>query len=254
MLTFLVGTLSSQIILLEGSYQGNDIYIKNPFSSEGVGFCIFEVLVNGEISTDEINSSAFTIDLSLFDLSIGDPVEIVIRTKDSCTPKVINPEALRPRSSFEIEKISLSSDGQLTWSTKNEAGSLMFFIEQFKWNKWVKIGEIIGQGKKEITDYRFQTNLNFGENTVRLRQRDFTGNRYSEVVKTTSDITSEVELVQNKISSQIEFSFETSYEIYSEYGELVTVGYSKTVDSKDFDKGRYYINFGNQFGQVITKK
>ena len=50
------------VIILEGNYQGKNLYIQNPFGSGGVGFCVTEVLVNGNITTDEINSSAFEID------------------------------------------------------------------------------------------------------------------------------------------------------------------------------------------------
>ena len=46
-------------IVLEGHYQGKNLFIQNPFSEAGVGFCVYEVTVNDQIATDEINSSAF---------------------------------------------------------------------------------------------------------------------------------------------------------------------------------------------------
>ena len=68
-------------ILLEGNYHGRNLYVQNPFASEGVGFCTFEVKVNGQVTTDEINSSAFEIDLSFFQLNLGSPIEIYLLSK-----------------------------------------------------------------------------------------------------------------------------------------------------------------------------
>ena len=90
-------------IVLEGNYQGKNLYIKNPYAGTGVGFCVFEVTVNGSVTTDEWNSSAFEIDLSIHDLDLGDQVVVVIKHKDDCpTPKVLNPEVLNPKSTFKI--------------------------------------------------------------------------------------------------------------------------------------------------------
>ena len=47
------------VIVLEGHYQGKNLYVQNPFAGSGVGFCTFEVTINGEVTTDEVNSSAF---------------------------------------------------------------------------------------------------------------------------------------------------------------------------------------------------
>ena len=42
-------------IVLEGNYQGKNLYVRNPFAGSGVGFCTFEVTVNGSVTTDEWN-------------------------------------------------------------------------------------------------------------------------------------------------------------------------------------------------------
>jgi hypothetical protein len=55
-------TSSAGVIVLEGNFQGKNLFIQNPFSEAGVGFCVFEVTVNDQIATDEINSSAFELD------------------------------------------------------------------------------------------------------------------------------------------------------------------------------------------------
>ncbi len=139
-------SLQSQVLVLDGNYQGRDIYVQNPFSSSGVGFCVYEVRVNNEVTTDEVNSSAFAIDFNMLNLKIGDPLNIEIIHKEGCDPIVINPEVLKPISTFELTSITVDKNNLLKWSTTNESGILPFIIEQYRWNKWVKVGEVQGKG------------------------------------------------------------------------------------------------------------
>src|SRR6476620_9899947 len=120
------GFAQGGVIILEGNYQGKNLYVQNPYGPGGVGFCVTEVKVNGNITTDETNSSAFEIDLKPHKLNIGDKVEVKIFHKDGCHPKVLNPEVLRPKSTFEIISMVIEKDGTLKWSTKSESGKLPF--------------------------------------------------------------------------------------------------------------------------------
>lgn len=61
-------------IVIEGKYQNRNLDVKNSYAENGVGFCTYEVTINGKISTDEINSSAFEIDFSAFNILSGTPV------------------------------------------------------------------------------------------------------------------------------------------------------------------------------------
>lgn len=45
--------------------------------------------------------------------------------------------------------ISCTPDGTLTWTTTGESGKLTFTIEQYRWNKWVAIGEVDGLGTED---------------------------------------------------------------------------------------------------------
>lgn len=57
------------VVILEGQYQQKNIYVSNSIASAGVGFCTYEVRVNGNVTTDELNSSAFEIDLTMHGLN-----------------------------------------------------------------------------------------------------------------------------------------------------------------------------------------
>ena len=110
------------IIIIEGKYQERNIYIANAFGASGIGFCTYEVRVNGDLVLDEINSSAFEIDLANFNFKLGDNIVIEIRHKNGCSPKVLNPGSLKPSPTFETIDIKIGEDGFLEWITKNEQG------------------------------------------------------------------------------------------------------------------------------------
>lgn len=242
----------AEVVVVSGIYQGKDLYIKNPVTTSGVGFCIFEVLVNGNITSDEVNSPAFAVDLAVWKFKQGEPLEIVLRCKEACDVKIINPEAVYPTSTFEITEIQVDQNGLLAWRTKNESAVLPYIIEQFKWNRWIKVGETNGTGKKNENNYAFQSVLTSGTNTFRIYQLDHKGQRLSTEVSVES-ATPQVSLKNSKISDSIEFSAETDYEVYSEYGTLVKAGRGQKVDATKFYKGKYYVSYDNKGGVVVEK-
>lgn len=241
-------------ILLEGNYHGKNLYVQNPFASEGVGFCTFEVKVNGKVTTDEINSSAFEIDLSFFQLALGSPVEIRISHKDDCKPKVVNPEVLKPMSTFEVASIGISKEGVLALTTTNETGKLSYTIEQFRWNKWVEVGEFEGKGSPEKNEYEVQlTTVHSGANRFRVKQTDHRSKpRYSFEAKLNSPLP-EVTFQPGdgkKVEDAINFSDNTLYEIYNAYGNIVAKGVGKRVDVSGLEKGTYYLNYDTKTATV----
>lgn len=241
-------------IVLEGHYQGKNLYVRNPFAGSGVGFCVFEVTVNGSVTTDEWNSSAFEVDLSIHDLELGDRVVVVIKHKDDCPPKVLNPEVLNPKSTFKTESIAVSSDGVLKWSTTEESGVLTFVVEQYRWNKWVYVGEVEGKGRTgKPNAYSFQITPHSGENKFRVKQVDYTGvPRYSPTV-TYASSQAPVAFNPKKVDSYIDFTAETMFEVYDIHGNIVKKGYSKKIDATNLKKGLYYLNYDNSTEEFMKK-
>ncbi len=246
------------VLILEGNYQGKNLYVQNPFASSGIGFCVTEVLVNGNITTDETNSSAFEIDFKPHKLNVGDKVEVKIKHKSDCKPKVLNPEVLKPKSTYEIVAMSLDKDGLLKFSTKSETGKLTFVIEQYRWNKWVKVGEVDGAGTPSTNNYEFKLQLHSGKNTVRVRQTDYTGRpRVSKAVEVISDIP-EVTFGPMKAKTEVLFMSndkpaETMYEIYDQYGNIVKKGYGNKIDVSNLPKAGYFLNYDNKMGEFVKK-
>ncbi|MES2800289.1 MAG: hypothetical protein V4638_09760 [Bacteroidota bacterium] len=235
---------------IEGTYQGKNLYIQNPMDNEGFGYCATKVTVNGDIMPGGTNMGAFEIDFSSFNIEIGDPVFIVIDHNEGCKPKILNPEVLLPQSTFNVVSMTITTPGKLTWTTKDEKGKLPFIIEQYRWNKWVTVGEVAGKGNASSNSYEFQVAPHSGENTVRVVQIDHSGTkRTSKEVKFTSTVPV-ITKSPAKVKDVIFFmangvEIETRYEIYDAYGNIVKKGVGSKVDCENLLRGVYYINFDN---------
>ncbi|MFW6043152.1 MAG: hypothetical protein ACOCPW_02225 [Marinilabiliaceae bacterium] len=248
LLCFIPLSVFSGEIELNGTYQGENIYVKNPYAESGVGFCVIEVQVNGMTTTDEINSNSFEIDLSVFRFAIGDPVHISIEYKEGCKPTIVNPEVITPRATFETVDIFVD-DNNLIWETVDEAGSLPFIVEQYRWNKWIQMGQVEGEGTKDTNRYELPVRLHSGENRFRVRQKDpHNGRRLSPEVRIESD-KSRVTLESQTVGDKLVFSAPTLYEIYDMHGRIVFKGYGETVNVEELEKGDYFLNFDNQMSQ-----
>lgn len=252
-LIFFISFSYAGVIIVEGKYQNKNIYIQNAYSQSGVGYCAFAVYVNGKLTNDEVNSTAFEIDLAQLQLKYGQDVTIKIHHRDGCTPpRVLNPDALKPIPTFEVTEMKMTNNGLLTWKAKNEGGSLPYIIEQFRWNKWVYVGEVQGEGTPGEHSYKFQVNtLHSGENKFRLKQMGYQP-KYSAEIKIVSS-TPRCIFSVSKGAKQIDFTCGTLYEVYDYYGSVVKKGYGTRVDIANLQKGGYYICYDNSIGELKKK-
>lgn len=258
LILFVGGTFASYADLsLEGHYQGKNLFIQNPEDEDGFGFCVTKASVNGESVADGIESSAFEINFEEFSIKIGDPVFIVLEHGIGCKPKILNPEVLLPKSTYEIQNISCTPDGKLNWSTTGESGKLAYVIEQYRWNKWVVIGEVDGKGTVSLNEYSFNVSPHSGENKIRVAQTDHTGKKRPSKAVTFSNTTiKEPDFNPKRVKNIIKFTaggkpIETKYEIYDAYGNIVKKGVGSQVDCSNLKKGAYYINYDNKNEKFI---
>lgn len=230
-------------IEVKGVYQNKNLFVMNPFASGGK-FCIKEIKVNGNKTSDFLNSSAVEIDLSTHQLQVGQSVVITIIHSDECKPKIINPEVLRPQSTFEIKSIKIDlKTNQLQWETTKESGPLPYVVEQYRWNKWIPIGQVEGKGDPNQNTYSFPITLHSGPIRLRVRQTNFDGEkRYSREATVRSPLPP-VTYEPKKIVNSITFSNETDYEIWDMKGNRLLQGRGKTVDLTSLPKGDYFLNY-----------
>ena len=244
---------AQEIIILEGQYQKRNLFVANSENTNGIGYCTYEVRVNGELITDDINVRAFEVDLSLFELKLNEHVVVEIKHKKGCVPKVLNPEALQAKPTFNSENITISEDGVLAWETTDEHGMLPFVVQQYKWNKWVDIGEVQGKGENKLSSYEFLVDFVYGENKFRvvqkINQQRF---RKTKTVTIHSD-KPKLNFVYNRKSKQVVFSNRTAYEIHDKYGQLVMRGYNTQADVTHLLRDEYYLSF-DSVTEVLAKR
>ena len=243
---------------IEGHYQGKNLYVQSPESEDGFGFCVSKVTVNGEASSHSVQASAFQVDMAEFDIKIGDKVLVVFEHEEGCKPKLLNPEVLLPKSTFILDEISCTPDGTLSWITTGESGALTYQVEQYKWNKWVVVGETNGIGNANPNDYLFNLSPHSGENKVRVSQTDNTGKkRVSKEVVFESVNVPEPEM-KDIDGQSIKFvaagkEVSTKYEIFDAYGNIVKKGMNSSVNCTNLKKGLYHVNYDNKHEKFIKK-
>lgn len=253
-LSFIIINLKASVLIVEGKFQNKNIYIQNSFGANGVGFCATEIKVNGKITTDEVNSSAFEIDLTAMNIKPGQKVIIEISHKSDCMPVVLNPEVLKPRPTFEVVSMNINASGILKWTTKNESGALPYVVEQFKWNKWVNVGEVQGRGNPDNHDYSFQISTHSGENKFRVKQIGLaTTPKVSSAVIINTMVDKPFFMI-TKDNKYIQYTIETAFEIYDAFGTIVKKGFGKETDIHNLAKGKYYLCYDNQVTEFDKKK
>ncbi len=238
-------SINAGTLVLEGKYQNENLYVINGQTENGVGFCTYQVSINGRISTDEVNSSSFEIDFTQFNILPGTPVIVKIDHKDDCSPRVINPQVLQPHATFEVLDINIDKNEILNWTTKNEMGPLPYTIEQFRWHKWIKVGEVLGTGKMSKNTYSFKISPHSGENKFRVKQVGFGDvSKKSTSISYVSSVATPTYVI-SRDSKTISFSDETMYQIYDAYGIITKQGFGKNLDVSNLKKGVYYICYDN---------
>ncbi len=245
----------AQQSVYKGIYQGENLYVQNPFGPNGIGFCVKKVLVNGKITDDVINSSAFEIDLSVFNFNFRDSVKIVLEHKKNCKPSVLNLVDIQPKSTFKIVSIKFNEkSGTLSWITEGEISSLLFIVELFRWNKWIQMKEKVkGKGNERKHKYSMKVPTHSGKNRFRVKQIDASNKpRYSEEVVYNSPAPA-VTFSPAKPKTVIKFSATTDFEVFNFYGQLVRKGSGKFVNISDLKKGDYFLHYGNSTGQFHKK-
>jgi hypothetical protein len=135
----------------------------------------------------------------------------------------------------------------------NEQGALPYIVQQFKWNKWVNLGEVQGKGTSNENNYQFKFVAVSGENKVRVIQKSFSGRvRASDTVSFNSDKVA-VTYQYDKKKEKITFSDETSFEIYNKYGQVAKRGYGNSVSLSNLRSSTYYLTYDSSMDEIEKK-
>lgn len=240
-------------LTINGFYFGKNLVIINPLN--GDRFAVESVEVNGDRTSDEINSSVFEIDFSALGLNQGDPVIVKINYYIGAeNPVVFNPDALEATSNFSFKSTFLEKKTEkLAWIIEGSPGNEAFEVEQYRWEKWVRVGTVNSKDSVALNSYSFKIIPHFGKNLFRVKLVDPKGNiAYSTPVKLQSK-TPEVMLLKTTVDLQLDFSGETLYQLYDEKGAKMLAGTGSSVDVSSIPSGKYWVNYDNKT-ELIKKK
>lgn len=242
-------------LILKGIYCGENLYVNNPTFPSETGFCITALKVNNKEVSDIINSNTFEIDFYSLDIKSNDSIIIKITHKSDCKPQIINPEVLLPKGGFTITSFKFDiKNNNIIWTTKDENTKIPFIIEQFRWNRWIKLGEVPGNGTPAPNSYSFAINLISGYNIFRLKQITPRGKEFfSNELKYRPKIP-EVIVTIEKGGEGINFSTITSYEIYDQSGKMLMSGKAMKANIYKLEKNKVYIlNYDNKTVKFVKK-
>lgn len=251
---FCSSVLFANELVLSGIYQGKNLYFTNPSLGENEGYCAYEIIVNNTVYNSTLNSSTFGIYLDGIGLKFGQDFKIVIKHHEGCSPTLVNPEVLQPISTFSIIESNLELNDNLVFKTKDEAGKLVFHVEEFRWGKWSEIKRIPGEGGPQENEYSVKVYPFNGENKFRVYQiYDKYKKHYSEeMVFNVEKEPVKVLTKLHKVKKEIVFSDVTRYAIIDDYGAELISGQGKNVDVAELKKGNYFLTFDNEY--VVIKK
>jgi hypothetical protein len=157
-------------------------------------------------------------------------------------------------STFVIQSFKISKDGMISWTAVNEHGSLPYIVEQYIFDKWVKVGEVGGIGSPAPNSYSVPVILSSGENKFRVRQKGYDKiSRFSDAVT----YYSKKEPVTYSITEhnqRVTFSSDTYFIIYNPYGAITKQGYGSYADISNYAKGYYCLIYDNKLGGFEKKK
>lgn len=240
---------------LAGVFQGNTLFIQNPFDRIDRSFCIDQIYINEKIVDTNLKLSAIKLDFDGFDLYT--PVKIRLVHKDSiCKPMIINPEAILFHTIFRFTSITLT-DSSLTWSTKGETGIGEFEVEKLDNGIWIDQEVKAAVGRYEGVEYTYFPNLEEGANKYRIRYNFPRGSRVGYLYSREVDFDFYPEPIEFKPKSaktRLYLSRSTHYEIYNAGRELVLQGQGKEIDVTVLRQGQYVIYFnGKEPGTFIKE-
>ncbi len=230
---------AQQTLELGGLYQGENLLVVNDPSADGVGFCCYEVRVNGLLTADAVNSHAFEVDLGALGLTLGKGLSVRLKHRSGCVPRVLNPEVIQPIPGFQLVSFEASPSGEVSWVTADEHGRMPFVLQQFKWGKWVDVVRLDGRGGPQEQTYSTVIQPTQGENLLRLTHLAPDGTLEVKGEARFDGDVPEVTMSYSARSQVVTFSKSTQYELVDEFGTVVLRGVGTQATLRYLSRGDY---------------
>lgn len=242
-------------IELKGTYQGKDLYVRNPYMRNSDSFCVTQVLVNGRSVLENPKITALRINLSSF--ARGEYVTIKIIHADTCTPEILNPEVLKLEKNFRFLDLMVSNNS-IDFSTEGESLYGRFIIEKKFTNNdlttfWEEQFNVDAKGDLTLNRYSVEPKHDPGDNTYRLIYEPLEGDQvFSEEIVYTSTI-APITFFPFSVTNKITFSDYVEFEISDSNGRILKFGNALEVNVQDLKPGEYFVKIQNRYERFVKK-
>lgn len=235
---------TATILIIKGSYSGQNIYIQNPLENYVKGaFCTDSVLLNGKQQQVLLNNSAYEIDLS--QLKMETPFKIIIYHKTFCDIKMLGRYTWPPfKSKIAFTTFDINTQGCIHITATNHPEGLRpnLKLEQLRGGMWRFVG-YIPQKNELINSYDTIVGLSGGLNTYRISEAIWPFEmKEATVFSPIKSITYKIDATYNNIA----FSDSAYYSVYNSEDIQLFKGYNKTVDISYMKDGSYILLYENE--------
>ena len=153
-----------------------------------------------------------------------------------------------PDTSY-FDSVTINNDGLISWSLKSTDSMNDFIIQEFRWNKWLKIGPVSNNALK---NYAFKADSTCGLYGIRIQSA---GPEKLHSKSVPYPIKREIKSLCMLKSNSFAFTSKTKFEIYNENGDRLLEGCSDFVnwDTLNLSSGIYYYNYANVTEAFVVK-
>ena len=209
--------------------------------------CIDSIAVNGKVIPDLLYQK--------YQLDIANKVDLKIYEKFSvtfyytlCDFRVTNSSSFYPKEILPVADFHPEGN-TLYWTTLQNYPDLHFWvqIEQYKWDRWVKIGENHNVGDSSHFSMDIEPYLFNGENKFRAVVATIDRDRTPSIEEVTIQHKGKkTKCKWDKKNEVIKFSRPTHYELYNSKWLIAKRGFGNTIDIKGLRPDEYIVKYANK--------
>ena len=166
--------------------------------------------------------------------------------------------ALGQLSIAQITGCSIKQDTIIYWSAKEKPTKFTYYIQQFRWNKWITWDSVASQNSNDTSKYNYKVSkfIHTGPNQFRIKARNNTPKTViSQTVTFKTKEESNFFTLKGHytyyIKNPVTFKRNTFYELYNKDGTRLKSGYGQSFFINDLPSDIYYLNFDNKMTEII---
>ncbi|MGJ3233477.1 hypothetical protein [Marivirga sp.] len=236
-------SLSGKDSYFRGFFHGENVFVRNPYLGQELGFCIEEIYLNGQLVVNNPEVSAYEIDMQ--NLEQDERVVIRIVHHENCQPELANPEVIKEDLKFSWLKVYVD-ENQIIWITTKESKEGFYIVEKETEDGWMALDTVKTKGGIFVNQHSIEPDHVKGDNLYRVQYHDPKMDvKYSESFNFHSD----KEEISHAIDEEnwiIEFTHEVSFLLYDNNSRIIKRGKDVSCDIKKLPKGRYMIKYDDK--------